>query len=107
MTAAVDRLLALTDEVQAAISAGHWRKAAQLEAQRSTLLQAYLSSERAANGNVAHLNTVLNDLHARNNRMIGEVHHHRRLLSHKVAELDRGKKAVAAYGEIDLGATRY
>ena len=93
-------LLELTDAVQSAISAGEWLEAARLESERCTMLEQYLEQERSADGSVSHISEVLTGLNERNNRMIGEVHHHRRRLSQKVCEIDRGRRAVTAYGEI-------
>lgn len=94
----LERLLEMTDAVQAAISAGDWQRAAQIESERRALLERYLGLQDEAGG--AHVQQTLARLHEHNNRMIGEVHHHRRRLVHEACLIDRGKRAVKAYGEL-------
>jgi hypothetical protein len=96
---ALERLLEMTDAVQAAIGAGEWQRAAQLESERRALLERYLGLHGALDGD-ARVQEVLVRLHERNNGMIGEVHHHRRRLEHEACLIGRGKRAVKAYGEL-------
>lgn len=90
-------LLELTDAVQVAISDGDWQKAAMLETERRAMLEAYLDRERAVNGGLTHLSEELAGLQSRANRMIGELHHHRRRLEREAGQLARGRRAVRAY----------
>jgi hypothetical protein len=47
----------------------------------------------------ADLQAALGELHARNQRMIGEVHHHRRRLQREASTVKTGRAAVVAYAE--------
>ncbi len=97
----LDRLLHLTDAVQAAISAGNWQDAAVAEAERRAMLQAYVEQERAKNGNLDQLGEALAGLQTRSHRLIGELAHHRRRLEQKACELGKGRRAVHAYLDLD------
>ena len=97
----LEQLLRLTDAVQAAISAGDWQKAAVAEAERRTMLEAYLERERGKNGDLDRLSKELAGLQTRSNHLIGELSHHRRRLEQKACELGRGRRAVNAYLDLD------
>ena len=97
----LERLLELTDAVQEAISAGDWQNAAVAETERRTMLEAYLERERAKNGDLEHLGEALAGLQSRSHRLIGELAHHRRRLEQKACELNRGRRAVNAYLDLD------
>jgi len=92
-------LLALTDAVQEAIDAGEWTRAAGVERQRRALLEAFLSAETAKHGGLEHTRPELVRLQERNNRLIGELFHHQRRLTHEAGEVDRGRRAMRAYQE--------
>ena len=97
----LDRLLQLTDAVQAAISAGDWQDAAVAETERRAMLEAYVEQERAKHGDLGQLSEQLAGLQTRSHRLIGELAHHRRRLEQKACDLDRGRRAVHAYLDLD------
>lgn len=97
----LERLLELTDAVQAAISEGEWQNAAVAEAERRAMLEAYVEQARAKDGDLAHLSEELAGLQGRSHRLIGELFHHRRRLEHKACDLGRGRRAVNAYLDLD------
>ena len=90
-------MLQLTDAVEEAISAGHWRKATELDIVRRARLEAFLDEQRAACGSLEHLRQSLDALQQRNNRMVGRLHHEYRRLTREFGELETGKRAVRAY----------
>ena len=96
-TAAVqlDAVLALTERVQSAISAGEWRAAAELEQERRALLARYLDEQRDTG--LDRLTDALTDLQNTNNRLIGELFHHRRRLVREATTVRSGRQAVRAY----------
>jgi hypothetical protein len=89
------QVLELTDRVQSAIGAGDWLAAQDVEIERRAALE-QLVAEQGAGG---ELGTALADLHARNLRMIGEVHHHRRRVLRDASMVKVAHSAAAAYGE--------
>ncbi len=88
-------ILALTDQVQAAITDGEWQAAAELEEQRRVLLARYLDQHRASG--LEALSEELTALQTTNNRLIGELHHHRRRLVREATTVRTGRQAVRAY----------
>ena len=97
----LERLLDLTDAVQEAISAGDWQDAAVAEAERRSMLEAYVEQERSRHGDLDHLSEALAGLQSRSHRLMGELSHHRRRLEQKACELGRGRRAVNAYLDLD------
>ena len=91
-------LLELTEAVQAAISAGDWQEASRLECHRRMQLSTYLEHARSDDDGFADLRDSLAGLQQRGDQLIGEVQHHRRQLAFEACRLDRGKRAVVAYG---------
>ncbi len=89
-------VLALTDRVQAAITAGEWAAATDLELQRRDLLSRYLEQHRASGVEPPGLDLVA--LQTTNNRLIGELFHHRRRLVREATTVRTGRHAVRAYG---------
>jgi hypothetical protein len=93
MTVQLTTILDLTEQVQAAIDGGDWRSALDLEAaRRDAIVQ--LVAERASD---ASLPSVLADLYARNQRMLGDVDRERRRLLRESALVTKAQAAVAAY----------
>ena len=97
MSATLNSLLELTDEVQAAIDAGEWLRAADLEQRRRASLEAYVAEIRAGGGTV-DADAELGRLYERNQRLIGDVHHHRRRVLRDASIVRTGQAAVGAYG---------
>lgn len=89
-------VLALTDDVQAAIDAGDWQLAAQIEAQRRRKLEELVASSIDAPPREV-LRMTLEEQHRQSLRMIGEVHHHRRRLVREAAVLQSGFAAAGIY----------
>jgi hypothetical protein len=95
MAVQLTAILDLTEQVQAAIDAGDWQRAGDLEAgRREAIVQ--LVAERSAD---PQLGAALADLQARNQRMLGDVDRQRRRLLRESAQLTTGQAAVAAYGD--------
>jgi hypothetical protein len=88
-------ILELTDRVQGAIDAGDWLAAQEAETQRRAAIE-QLVAERGTGGDLAR---SLAQLHERNQRMIGEVHHHRRRVLRDASLVKTGQAAASAYGE--------
>jgi hypothetical protein len=88
-------ILDLTDRVQAAIDEGDWPRAQQLENERRAAIERLVAEQAVG----SELQAALGELYARNQRMIGEVHHHRRRLEREALTVKTGRAAVAAYGE--------
>lgn len=93
----LDALIEQTDAVAAAIAAGDWESATQLEIERRGLLRRYLERESLRHGNLEHLRASLSELHARSNQFVGEVHHHRNRIVHEACTVKRGRDAVKEY----------
>jgi hypothetical protein len=93
MTARLTAILDLTEQVQAAIDAGDWRRARELEVARHDAI-VQLVAERPGD---AGLPSALADLYARNQRMLGDVDRARRRLLHDSALVTKAQAAVAAY----------
>jgi hypothetical protein len=94
VTTTLAQVLDLTDRVQAAMDAGDWLAAQDLETQRRAALER-LVAEQGTGGDMVG---ALTQLHERNQRMIGEVHHHRRRVLRDAALVKTGQSAASAYG---------
>lgn len=94
-------VIELTERVQVAITAGEWREATDLELERRALLARYLEQHR--DGGLASVNSDLADLQDSNNRLIGEVFHHRRRLAREATMVRTGRRAIRAYGAQQAG----
>ena len=96
-------ILDLTDRVQAAIDGGDWLRAQELETERRAAIERLVAEQAVG----AELQAALGELYARNQRMMGEVHHHRRRLEREALTVKTGRAAIAAYGEtLGSGTTR-
>ena len=93
MSTTLAAILELTDRVQAAIDAGDWQHARELEAQRLASLERLVAQGAGA----LDLDGILEDLQRRCLKTIGEVHHHRRRVLRDAALLSAGRTAVTAY----------
>lgn len=91
----LSRVLALTEQVEAAIAVGDWQQAAELEAERREALFALL--ERSGGRIESSLHDALSGIVARTRRMIGEAHHHRRALLREASMVRIGRKAADEY----------
>jgi len=96
MTATLGAILDLTDQVQNAIDAGDWQRASDLESQRRAQLET-LVAERGIGEPGGELRGALEALQQRNQRMLGEAHHHRRRVLREASTLKTGQSAARAY----------
>jgi len=97
-------LLELTLEVQEAVTCGDWEQASALELQRGDALKTFIQEQRVSHGGLEHISAELAELQQNNNRLIGEVHHHRRSVAREASMLQHGKQAVREY--IEQSSTR-
>ncbi len=95
MSVTLAEVLELTDRVQEAIDAGDWLAAQEAETSRRSALE-QLVAERGAAGDLAQ---SLAQLRERNQRMIGEVHHHQRRVLRDASMVKTGQAAASAYRE--------
>ena len=89
-------ILDLTDRVQAAIDAGDWQHACELDVERRVQLER-LIAEQGVGEQGSELRTALERLLERNQRLVGEVHHHRRRVFRDAETVKTGRSAVNAY----------
>ena len=94
MTTAFDTLLELTDRVQAAIDAGDWQQANELENERRAQLEKLVAEQTAMD-----VRSVLEALAQRTHRLIGLVEHHRRRVLREATTVTAGHAAAARYVE--------
>jgi hypothetical protein len=92
VTTALDALLELTDRVQAAIDAGDWQKANEVEIQRRAQLEKLVAEQTAMD-----VRSVLGTLAQRTQRLIGVVEHHRRRVLREATTVTAGHAAAARY----------
>lgn len=90
-------VIALTERVEAAVAAGEWQEAADLEAQRTAALAALIERSGGKPGIAGELRDALSDIAARTHRLIGEAHHHRRTLLREASMVRLGRKAADEY----------
>ena len=96
MTPSLAKILELTDLVQAAIDAGDWLRACELDIERRAQLE-QLVAEHGTGDAGSDLRNALEHLLERNQRLIGEVHHHRRRVFRDAETVKTGRSAVNAY----------
>jgi hypothetical protein len=94
MSTTLAGILELTDRVQAAIDAGDWQGAQDLETERRGAIEQLVAEQGAGDT----IGTSLEELQRRNRKMIGEVQHHRRRVMRDATIVKTGQAAAAAYG---------
>jgi isocitrate dehydrogenase kinase/phosphatase len=94
VTTALDTLLELTDRVQAAIDAGDWQRANELESERRAQLEKLVAEQTAMD-----VRAALDALAQRTHRLIGLVEHHRRRVLREATTVTAGHAAAARYVE--------
>jgi isocitrate dehydrogenase kinase/phosphatase len=94
VTTSLDALLDLTDRVQAAIDAGDWQQANELESERRAQLERLVAEQTATD-----VRSVLDALSQRTHRLIGLVEHHRRRVLREATTVTAGHAAAARYVE--------
>jgi hypothetical protein len=100
MTALVAAALELTDRVQAAIEAGDWPRAQELETERRGILETLAAAPDEAGDRAA----VLAELEARNYRLIGLVEHSKRRVLREAAVARSAHDGAAAYADVRRAA---
>lgn len=96
MTTTLGAILDLTEQVQSAIDAGDWQRASDLESQRRVQLES-LVVERGTGEPGGELRGALESLQLRNQRLLGEAHHHRRRVLREASTIKTGQSAARAY----------
>src|SRR5262245_29536728 len=99
MTATLGAVLDLTDQVQSAIDAGDWQRASDLESERRAQLEA-LVAEQGIGEPGGDLRGALEALQLRNQRLLGDAHHHRRRVLREAATIKTGQSAARAYESV-------
>jgi hypothetical protein len=92
--------LELTARVEAAIEAGDWQLAQELEAERRRVLEELAAQPHAGAG----LAATFTSLAARNQRLIGLVEHEQRRLLREAAGARSAEAGAAAYAELGAAA---
>jgi hypothetical protein len=95
-TSDLARIIELTDRVHAAIAAGDWAGARDLDIERRMRLEQLLAMQTRRD-DTGELARVLSDLSSLTNRMIGEVEHHRRRVLREASTIKNGYAAVDSY----------
>ena len=96
----IDRLIAQTDAVAAAIESGEWESATKLEVERRRLLERYLQQESRLHGDLEHLRDALTLLQQRANEFAGAVRHHRERIIREACTVRKGRDAVKEYDSL-------
>jgi len=96
MTTTLGSILELTDQVQNAIDAGDWQRASDLEKERRARLESFVV-EQGVGEPGGEIRSALEALQLRNQRMLGEGHHHRRRVLREASTLKTGLSAARAY----------
>jgi hypothetical protein len=94
MSPLIGKALDLTEQVQAAIDAGEWLRAQELEAERLRVLRELALADDASGAVVA----TFRSLAERNHRLVGLVQHHRRRVLRESAVVRSTETGAAAYG---------
>ena len=93
----VAEVLALTDQVEAAIAAGEWQQAADLEAQRRATLIGLIERQGVSSNVAAELRDAMAGIASRTYRLIGQAQHHQRALLRDASMIRIGRKAADEY----------
>lgn len=93
-------VVALTDQVQAAVRDGEWLSAASLEERRRAALGTLLTRLAEEPALVASLQRALGEIETRGRHLIGEVDHHRRSVVREASTLATGRHAAREYARV-------
>ena len=93
---ALERILDLTHHVEEHVASGRWHEAAAVEAERRTLLEAYVADDLARGPGGRKLE-ALREVLARDARTLERVHAHRAALLSDFKRLSDGSRVAAAY----------
>jgi hypothetical protein len=94
-------VITLTDRVEAAIEAGDWLGAQELESERRRLLEELAASSAPR----TELNRAFAALEQRNHRLLGLVEHMKRRVLREAAVAQKGHAGAAAYSDAAQFAT--
>ena len=97
MATELKALIAATEAVGDAITAGHWEEAAQLEAKRRDSLRSYVQEQLEQDVDPSHLAAALQDLNQRTYQLKGEADHYQRKIIREAFVARTGEQAVATY----------
>ena len=97
----VAAVIALTDRVEAAIEAGDWPGAQELESERRRLLEELAASSAPR----VEINHAFAALEQRNHRLLGLVEHMKRRVLREAALARSGHAGAAAYSDAAQSAT--
>jgi hypothetical protein len=95
VTPLLEDILELTDRVQAAIDAGDWQHANEIETERRAKLEQLV----VAGADGPDLTAGWNELQQRTYRLIGLTEHHRRRVLREATTVKTGHAAAARYAE--------
>jgi len=95
VNARLEPLIALSDALQAAINAGHWRRATEIDVQRRQALEALIAELSAAG--TTELTQRLEQLQQHTQHLLGQAHHHKRRLLREASTLKTGRVAAREY----------
>ena len=96
---ALDAALAVTREIHACMEAGEWGRAASLESERRRLLDAFFA-ERPSATELSRILTVMRELIASNDTLIGIAEHQQRKAQREADTVTLGRRALRAYGDV-------
>lgn len=96
----VAAIVALTDDVQAAIADGQWQAATALDRRRREALDALLEGLASQPALTASLQQSLSELQTRTRHMIGEVDHHKRRVIREASTVSTGRRATREYAAV-------
>jgi hypothetical protein len=99
MTTKLDALVELSDRVEAAIGAGNWQRANELEAERRAEIERLVG----VYADPADRVPVINAAHSRTYHLIGLVEHHRRRVLREATTVRTGHAAAVRYVEMQAG----
>ena len=90
-------MLFRSEQVEAAIAAGEWQQAADLEAERRAALVELLERQASSSSLEPELRAAMSGVASRTHHLIGQAHHHRRTLLMDASMIRLGRKAAGEY----------
>lgn len=100
MQAQLTAIIALTDDVQAAIGSGEWQTATELDRRRRAALDTLLEDLAKDPALAASIQQALTDLQTRTRHLIGEVDHHKRRVIREASMVTTGRRAAREYASV-------
>ena len=90
---ALEPVMELSDALQAAINAGEWRRATEIDRERRQALEVLLDKLAPSE----ELNAALAELQQQTHHLMGQAHHHQRRLVREASTLATGRAAAQEY----------